>query len=359
MSEKIKVDKSGNSELIKFYRAGNIEKFHESIKSGANINCLNRDGFSLISMILINSSKIDNNKKFFDLLMSNDVHLKPLGRESGVLSLAIRAQKDVYYVKKILEKNSNVDHVGVSGHLSEPYGPPIFDAISKGNCEIIELLLEYNASLDICDSYGEPVLNHLFKENLKIAPKILKKMINYGANPNFKNFNGENALHYLSRHGVNKKLFEIICDKITNLDEHDIWGDTPLMSSVISLNISALKILINKGANLNSLNGNGHSPLVLSVLYDCKDSFNCLVENKADFFCVDKNKNNILHHIVMRQCYKKEYCEQILKNNTELLNMKNKEGKTPLDLIKKDNLYDSRMSFFMKIIDNQENSNSL
>ena len=84
---------------------------------------------------------------------------------------------------------------------------------------------------------------------------------------------------------------------------------------------------------------NGCLPLVAAALGRNGEIFDLLLTNNIDLSIVDKNGNNTLHHIIKSKKYSPEkhdkYFNKIAKIGTELLNMKNNKGETPLSLQKK------------------------
>ncbi|MCS7244590.1 MAG: ankyrin repeat domain-containing protein [candidate division WOR-3 bacterium] len=93
--------------------------------------------------------------------------------------------------------------------------------------------------------------------------------------------------------------------------------------------LSKVKDLIKKGADINSKNEYGKTPLHIAVENNYEDIVKVLLENKADVNIKDNNGNTPLHIAVMKG---NEYIIKELLKNGANENIKNNDGKTPKEL---------------------------
>ncbi|CAB0041183.1 unnamed protein product [Trichogramma brassicae] len=105
--------------------------------------------------------------------------------------------------------------------------------------------------------------------------EVVKLLLKHGANPNSKNKNDKTPLHsvcerYDNRHSDSVETFFKMCDerrKTVQIDAKDNSGDTPLHSAVYFNEQKTVEALLRRGADPNSANGEGLTPLH----YICKD----------------------------------------------------------------------------------------
>ena len=153
--------KNNDYKLIDLYLNNELDKFKKLIDDGANINFVDFHHKSLISIVIENRFNITRNKEFFDVLIDAGVSLSQIGLEKGLLSLAI-VQNEIYYAEKLLKNGINVNQRGIcniSNHSvhKRTFPPAIFDAVYFGKQQSVDLLLKYNADLQICDSDNIPL----------------------------------------------------------------------------------------------------------------------------------------------------------------------------------------------------------
>ena len=376
-----KIDVNADNPLFYSYLMGDFNSFSKHVKSGVNINCINEENYSLISLVVKNIHKHKNNKKFFDLLISKGVSLKQIGWEKDLLTTCVIHQKDMYYAKELLKNNVNINSVGITcsyekygdeeyeegwsfvqdGIIKIPYGPPIFEALKAGKIDYFELFLKNNASLETFDSYGDSILHFLllgYGSNLfdhATDMKIFNTLLDNGADIHIRNDNGFDVLNLLVD-STKKDFFEFLFKKIKNINvnSRDRFGRTPLINSgVCCSSLSFAKILIKQGANLDIYDVYNNNALMVSVDFDNIKLFKLLVNSGANVKSVNKLGDNIMHFIANTNfdSNSKKYCEIILKNNPELLTEKNHSGVSALDILKEfGNYKNDNKKFFDKFI---------
>ena len=292
-----------------------IDEFRYLINQGMNLNCLNEDGESLISRIM-HYKETKKRRKFFNLLLKNNVSLKQIGIEENLLNISIN-RNEYYYIKKLLEYNININ---VSGKYkfanwddesrSDP--APIFTSIKNFNEPVINLLLKNNVDLDIETENGDTILNYLvkryflYRKNKKLLP-IFKKLIKHGANPDVIGKKGCRTIHILAERKNTMNFFEILYKnncKI-NINAKNSFGKTALMLAIENDNFEISEFLIKKGANLFITN--------------------CCGNNTLHIIADKINKTNKTKH--------KKLFKKISKSHPELLNVKNSNNKTPYNML--------------------------
>ena len=365
----MKIDNNPNNKLLKSYMDGDIKLFRKLILDNENVNCLNSYNRSLISLVIENKEGLENNKEFFDELISAGVCLNQIGWESGLLAVAVEFQKqDIYYAKKLLDNKINIDSVGVYyfshdnfryGVFEEgekfpcPYGPAIFDALTYSSIKHFDLFLKYNPDINLLNDQGDSLLHNLIGEcqqnfNQDDMKNIFETLLERGADPGIRNKYGKNVLNLIITNHQNfliNSLFEKAHE--INIDARNQRGDTALNESIESNNIEASYILINLGANSNLYNVNEQNALIKSMLKNNQELFIFLIEKGADISSIGKESgSNILHILtsydIGHDFELKEFYKLILNKAPELMHKKNKYGKTPIDILKENGWYEAR-----------------
>ena len=108
---------------------------------------------------------------------------------AGVPMLCIAARNDcLEKVKWLVEKGANIDSVSKDRGYS-----PVMDAVWRKNYEITEYLVNMGANLNFISSDGQPLLVLAVGNG---NAKIVKLLLEHGADPNVKDSMGMSALEY-------------------------------------------------------------------------------------------------------------------------------------------------------------------
>ena len=338
--------------LIKAYLENNTSRFSKLINDGANVNCLDSYGKSLISGILRwDDGKRYDVEEFLNILLKNNVSLKQIGIEESLLSIMINHHTNTNCFKKLLKTNidinSGIKFKYLLNGVTVKDEPAIFNAIKKGDSRFINLLLKNNIDLCVEDSYGQTVMNYLIieyckKNKVSDLCKFLKKFITLGFDPNSMGIDGNRAIHYLSKHSKNKKPFDILFGQNIDIDinARNANGDTSLKLAADNGNLPGVKYLVKKGANLDLTGRYNKNAIFESIIEDRHEIFNFLLRSGVDLTFIDKYGYNILHEIACYYRYEesihKKYFRKIAKLHPELLNMKNNSGLTPMQILRND-----------------------
>ena len=120
------------------------------------------------------------------------------------------------------------------------------------------------------------------------------------------------------------------CNNISEINNQNENGYTPIYLTILSNNIQALKELLTLGADLNIPNNLNETPLYLSVKINNFDALLILLKYNAD--CNIQNiKGDIPLHLAMQKKQKK-FIEMLLKNNSNPNIQNFTLGQTPVHL---------------------------
>jgi uncharacterized protein len=173
--------------------------------------------------------------------------------------LAYAAEKgDVETIDNLIRRNVNVD----VRWFNKP--PPLFRSFLAKNKDGYVVLLRHGADPNLIDGLGHSVINLGAEEK---DPFWLREALKHGGNPNL--INEGNPWHPMT---------------------------TPIFYAISERRYDNVKLLIAAGANVNTKNGRGLSPLLQAEDCQAYDIALLLLESGADF----REKNSIGVDLVSR-----------------------------------------------------------
>lgn len=219
------------------------------IKSGANINAMNKDGETPLALGAINGYR-----ETVDLLAGYGAGFRepgrcnypfPIGEKQEIHSCVIKGNFN--RVKELIEKNPAI--VNQTGKFHDT---PLYWAALLGREKIMDLLISHGADIEICSWKSSPLLAAVYGRHINAVKILLSK----GANP-------DRTVHY---------------------------SGAPLhLAAKMGYKDMAL-LLINRGASVNIWDKNKNTPLHYAVKYNHKDVTALLIEHGA-YINVKSNEN--------------------------------------------------------------------
>ena len=358
---KIERIKKDENPLINSYLMGDICEFRRLIEDGADVNCLDEIKMTLISLIVGNIAKIENEKNndFFDILLENNVNIN-YQKDSVFLLYSSMRCDNKYVFKKLINENIDINSSDYAD--SHPYhnNPIIFHAIKFDEYYYLDLLLNKNLDINSVNISEETILNAFIRNRTNLSHdksiEIFERLIDLGADVNARGYRSMQAIHCATYMKRKYHLLEFLLNKSNNvqINSRDEDGNTSLIIAARFNNIAACDILLKNGANPGITNPYGHSALSISIEHDDYKMFDLLLKNYAAQQTLDNNNCNILHQLIKdgweyEQNYDKYY-KKIIKKHPSLLFDKNKDGKTPLDLLVKKDKIHPKKEFFDDIV---------
>ena len=175
---------------------GNIEMVKLLIKYGCNVNEIDFDG-----RVPAHLAIKENHLECLKILYSNNANFDIRSyKNSTILSYAVGEGK-LEIVKYLLK-------IGMSKYINDKVQPPLSLAVHWKYINIIELLIENNADINLKDGLGNtPLIDTIINGNYQITKILLK----HKANPYIKSKNGQNSVTLLKRkHKQIQELLKII-----------------------------------------------------------------------------------------------------------------------------------------------------
>jgi len=193
-------------------------------------------------------------------------------------------------VIKILSKRFRTHNINSYVNLEDADGnTSIIYGAYRGNLRIIQILIDYGASIDVNTINGLNIL-HMAAQgdnpNIIIYFKEKYKMSIYSVD-----YKGNTPLHWAcfncAEHSVN---FLLSFMKDINQQNHS--GQTPLHIAIFTERIRIIKKLLKKGSDLSIKDKNGKTPIQLAIQLTGASSkvTNVLIENKPLKTCFQNDK---------------------------------------------------------------------
>jgi ankyrin repeat protein/serine/threonine protein kinase len=161
--------------------------------------------------------------------------------------------------------------------------------------------------------------------------KIMKILLEYGANPNLKDVSGQTPLH-LAIVDDKIEIVKLLLEYLVDYNLKDNLGNTPLILAIKKNRIEIVELLLQYGADVNLKDDEGRSPLYLAIMDNNIRIVELLLRYGANPNLKDDLGDTLLHIAVQQ-------------NNLEIIklligygadpNLKNIFGITPLGLASK------------------------
>lgn len=133
---------------------------------------------------------------------------------------------------------------------------PLIAAAAAGRAEVVTLLIENGAQIDLADQHQLTPLVHAAWHGHRSAMEVL---LNHGAAPNVKP--GELSALILAAEGGHEEVIQLLADRGANLDHADLLGTTALIGAAKRGKTNAVRRLIALGAYIDHIDKRGNSAL--------------------------------------------------------------------------------------------------
>lgn len=194
------------------------------VQSGADINCVNLDGKSPLSLACSRQKNV-RSLSIIKFLIDNGADVNNSDGMQNIHPVRLLIQNKnleaVQYLidKELLSENENF----------------LTDAVLTSNPDMVKLLIDHQNNINRTYSLFELTPLHQACMSPVVSPEIVEILLTHGANPNVKSKTQETPLHYACQKG----------------------------------NVQKVVLLLKFGANVNSANKHGFSPLDACVIKSC------------------------------------------------------------------------------------------
>ncbi|XP_075684342.1 transient receptor potential cation channel subfamily A member 1 isoform X2 [Rhinoderma darwinii] len=217
---------------------------------------------------------------------------------------------------------------------------PIHMTAFAGSVKCMDLILKKGKE------FGFSIEDHInFTDNEKSSPlhvavqngrlEIVKACIGYGAKIDLKQIDNATPLHFAATQGAT----EIVKFMVTSytgdkkvVDLPDGNSETPLHKSSLFDHVDLAQYLISMGANIDSVDNELRTPLLMATTCSSWKIVNLLLEKGADVRLTDNYGRNFLHLIVLQPGGLKNIRDEFLQREDikNLVSDEDTDGCTPL-----------------------------
>lgn len=189
-------------------------------------------------------------------------------------------------IEKMLNEGYDVN----AKKKSPPYlTSPLHSAISKNPDEnVIKLLINRGAFVNAYSTLGTPIFIAI---NSNRSISIIEYLINQGADLNKKQpiyFGGSIIMRVIREYKGNNKeqLVKILINKGANVNYVDNFGESVLSDAIwkTGTNITLVKLLIEKGADVNFCTESGKTIFSKALYSDNLEIIDILIQNGVDMY---------------------------------------------------------------------------
>jgi ankyrin repeat protein len=136
----------------------------------------------------------------------------------------------------------------------------LMESARHGKKEFVDWLVSQGADVNASNKYGHTSLMFA-AQNGKLD--IVRKLIASGVQLNSKNNDGNTALHLAV--GRRQDVARLLLDAGASTDTPGQYGRTPLMRAAIHRNVDSIAYLLKRGADVNLVDEDGKTALILAV----------------------------------------------------------------------------------------------
>ena len=266
-----RIDSQGQTVLYKEVERENYDTINFLIASGADVNTQDKDGRTVLFDAIL---KGPSNMEMIDHLISKgaDVDHQDFSERTIVDDLAeavlITQNNKKPSSKRFLDLKENEDYFALLKKIlifkpkinspKENGKTVLFDIVIQNNIELIKLLVNAGADLNIIDKDKNSPLSYMIDEGLKISHQKDKEqflerlvfLLKFRIDVNTIDKDGRTVFHKAVM-ANDLEVVEKLLTKKTNLDIKDKQGRTALHHTQWKGNYKIARLLIAAGANIN------------------------------------------------------------------------------------------------------------
>lgn len=225
--------------------------------------------------MIINAS-IDNieqlsNKKRFAFFYSED--------NDNALQIAMQGE-NVAVAEWLIENDvCDLNHQNIFGRTA------LNDAIELADIDILKLLVQHGAKIKREKYLQDPVIQTVTVGNVEAAEFFSQLDIKY----NFIMPDGKNMIHYAVL-SCQKEIIPFLVKNGCNIDGLDADKTTPLLLSIANDDSELAEALLYNGAKIELKNETGQSPIFHAIQKFSNSTLKTLIEHKANIEIADSQK---------------------------------------------------------------------
>nr|XP_026493892.1 ankyrin-1-like [Vanessa tameamea] len=287
------------SNALNLAARNNDVKAVERLLKKINPNCIDNRGWTCLHEAAANDSY-----QSLQLILKHK-YIRPLVETHEghtALYLACRYKSSIQTIKAILESVPDIANYGSTEDVT-----PLHISSAQGRVEVIQLLLDYGAIIDVQDFDGDTPLHDAA---LGQQYDAVAALLHAGADPEIKNEANYVPFHLACYKGcfeTVKNLYSFIND----VNEVTMNGDSPLILATQGCNDEIVKFLLQRGADPHIKNKYGDLALTMALNMGHSSSFKILL-TVTDLKKIDQN---IILYACKPHYFKLEILESLLTHD--------------------------------------------
>jgi ankyrin repeat protein len=256
-------------------------------KAKVNVNTQRYDGKTPL-IFLLETYKKNVDLEVLDFLLNNGSNLDLCDKQKNTALFKVCDNASLLQLNRILKFSCQKELLNKDGDS------PLNIITKTRNLALIKALVEGGANINFVDAKKRNALHIIISQQTKEATNEIEKyLISNGCDTGAVDVNGRVPLHYaLVKIGepFNNSSFDPI-EKISfllskegvlkTINVQDSWGNTPLHYAVQRNAAISTLLLLKKGAEIDSENLHGNSPLYVGLLNDHMNLCISLLQNDA------------------------------------------------------------------------------
>lgn len=287
----------------------------------------------LIIILVIQGFLFANNKELkllFNAIEKNDLNaIKKIVNENNIIINSKREKDRKTPILLAAEKNNiNIIELLINNEadiniMDKEGKTPLLEAVKNDNYELVKLLLDNGAepNLDLF-AFNTPLVAAIKNQNLKMVNLLLEN----GANPNTKVYEKDDYLDssvspiYIATRLENIDLINLLIKFNADLNEKShTEGMTPLILAITRNNLNIINLLLTNKVDLNIKTNYSNTALMNAASSSTKKVVELLLINGADYRLKTRNEETAL--IYAARSTRVEIVDFLLEN-TNILNLK-------------------------------------
>ncbi|CAG2110484.1 unnamed protein product, partial [Medioppia subpectinata] len=177
---------------------------------------------------------------------------------------------------------------------SENGWPPLFYACSHGHPDIIRMLLNQNARVDVFDERGQAAL-HIAAE--LGHEEVVDILLASNAFVNVRNKHGMTPLHLAARRGFNSIVKQLVLSHGALLDAFTLTKQTPLHLAAENGQLEVCNTLLTMKADVNATDNHSQTPLHLAAEHDHSEVLKLFLKHNPERLSVPNKNGYTCAHI--------------------------------------------------------------
>ncbi|XP_065062546.1 serine/threonine-protein phosphatase 6 regulatory ankyrin repeat subunit A-like isoform X2 [Rhopilema esculentum] len=326
-----------------------IKTKHTRKETITALNSKNLDGetaLHYVSMLRPVESEKGHELDIAKLLVDNSADTTILNVKAMESSLHYCARHGNLEVLKLFLKTMHPEEAAKAVNFQNKDGwSPSLVAAREGNEEIMKVLIDYHARLDIFDEAGKTAL-HVSAEagHLNLVELLMQKK----AYANAKSKTGLTAVHLAGASGYTEIVETLVKQYNASLDVVAINKRTPLHLAAMNGQKTVISKLLELNADPNSVDANGYTPLHLAAENNHPEVVRQFVSHTPSLiFQANKDGNTCAHIAAAKGSL--EVMKELVQCDPASINTRNKRTyETPMHLAASGGHYDLMQFLFSK-----------